>query len=251
MSGSLTFWLGVPEAHWVRTDTYVFLSRRRLQRRKSLPVASGPWALDSGGFTELSTHGDWQITMGEYVRLVQRYRNEVGNLAWAAPMDWMCEPKVLAKTGLTVEQHQWRTVTNFMALRQYLGALVIPVLQGWERDDYLRCVDLYARFGVDLADEPLVGLGTVCRRQDTTEGAHIVRALDGLKLHGFGIKTTGLLRYGDGLVSADSMAWSYDARRADPLPGCTHVNCANCILYARDWRARTLEKVTRQGRLTV
>lgn len=59
-------------------------------------------------------------------------------------------------------------------------------------------------------------------------------------LHGFGVKTLGLARYGHLLTSADSLAWSYDARREQhPLPGCTrHKNCANCLRYARQWRNR-------------
>ena len=86
---------------------------------------------------------------------------------------------------------------------------------------------------------PRVGLGSVCRRQSTAEIAVIVTALAarGLRLHGFGIKTSGLHQYGHLLASADSMAWSYAARRAPALPGCTgHRNCANCLTYATAWR---------------
>ncbi len=34
-----------------------------------------------------------------------RYRDEIGCLLWAAPHDWMCEPWITAKTGLTVAEH--------------------------------------------------------------------------------------------------------------------------------------------------
>ncbi len=34
-----------------------------------------------------------------------RYRDEIGCLLWAAPQDWMCEPWITAKTGLTVAEH--------------------------------------------------------------------------------------------------------------------------------------------------
>lgn len=44
------------------------------------------------------------------------------------------------------------------------------------------------------------------------------------------------------------MAWSYAARRADPLPGCTgHRNCANCLTYATAWRNRILDRQTVRG----
>ena len=117
------------------------------------------------------------------------------------------------------------------------------MVQGWRLADYLACVDLYASAGVDLAALPRVGLGSVCRRQSTAEIAVIVTALAalGLRLHGFGIKTSGLGQYGHLLASADSMAWSYAARRAPALPGCTgHRNCANCLTYATAWRTRIL-----------
>ena len=113
------------------------------------------------------------------------------------------------------------------------------MVQGWRLADYLACLELYASAGVDLAALPRVGLGSVCRRQSTAEIAVIVTELArrGLRLHGFGVKTGGLHLYGHLLASADSMAWSYAARRAPALPGCTgHQNCANCLTYATRWR---------------
>ncbi|MBQ1165928.1 hypothetical protein KBZ21_48900, partial [Streptomyces sp. A73] len=73
----------------------------------------------------------------------------------------------------------------------------------------------------DLAAEPIVGLGSVCRRQATSEINEIVATLHshGLRLHGFGVNTQGLSDYGPSLYSADSMAWSVDGRRNAPLPG--------------------------------
>lgn len=72
-----------------------------------------------------------------------------------------------------------------------------------------------ARRRVDLRKQPVVGLGSVCRRQCTTSAGNIVSTLahDGLRLHGFGFKLTGLKAFGKYLVSADSMAWSFHERR--------------------------------------
>jgi hypothetical protein len=242
------FYLGVHRPAWLeRTDVPLFVSRRVLVERKSLPVALGPWALDSGGFTELSMFGAWRTTPTEYVSDVRRFERGIGRLEWVAPQDWMCEPHMLALTGLTVEEHQARTVGNFLALRQELGALVVPVLQGWTADDYMACWDRYHRAGVDLEWEPVVGLGTVCRRQNTAEAGVIVRRLAenllGRQLHGFGVKLTGLESFGDELGSADSMAWSFTTRRSPPLPGCAHESCTNCLRYALRWRANLLERL--------
>jgi hypothetical protein len=154
-------------------------------------------------------------------------------------MDWMCEPSMLAKTGLSVREHQERTVANYLEIRA--RGPFIPVLQGWTIDDYHACVGLYESVGVDLKALPLVGVGSVCRRQRTGEIADLMESLHayGLRLHGFGVKT-GLDSYGQFLTSADSMAWSFRARRSAPLPGCRHKNCANCSIYALAWRERLL-----------
>ncbi len=137
------FYLGTHQAHWLRlVDVPLFVSRTRLENRKTLPQAEARWALDSGGFTELRQRGGWSLSTADYISQVRRYADEIGNLDWAAPQDWMCEPSMMANTGLTIHEHQQRTVDNFLDLRQELGGLVIPVLQGWERDDYLRCAEL-------------------------------------------------------------------------------------------------------------
>jgi hypothetical protein len=122
------------------------------------------------------------------------------------------------------------------------------VLQGWDLGDYVACLERYRDGGLDLATEAVVGLGSVCRRQGTRSIAAVVSELAGygLALHGFGIKTTGLTAYARQLVSADSMAWSYAARRRPPLPGCTHRNCANCPRWALQWRDRVLRRIACQ-----
>lgn len=250
--------LGTHQPGWLATaGVPLFVSDTRLRVYKRLPRAVAPWGCDSGGFTQLQQHGRWTVSPAAYVARLRRYGDEIGRLLWAAPQDWMCEPAVIhggragpvvfAGTGLSVAEHQRRTVANFAQLRELAPDLpIVPVVQGWETDDYLRCVDLYAdMIGVDLTTAPLVGLGSVCRRQGTRAAGRIITALHRAgvtRLHGFGFKTLGLAAWGHLLVSADSMAWSVDARhRGRPLPGCTtHRNCANCQRYALAWRARVL-----------
>ena len=242
----MDFYLGTHEPSWLsRVDIPLFVSHRRLQRLRRLPVAKGRWALDSGGFTELAMFGEWHQTAASYAASVAEYAEWIGGLEWAAPQDYMCEPFILAKTGLTVREHQRRTVRNYLDLRMLEPGLpFVPVLQGWVLEDYLEHVRMYAQAGVQLAEVDRVGLGSVCRRQATHEIASITATLSGLDipLHGFGVKTRGLARYGRYLVSSDSMAWSYDARRSPPLPHChSHKNCANCLHYALGWRQRLLD----------
>jgi hypothetical protein len=204
--------------------------------------------LDSGGFTELSKYGRWKTTLPEYIEAVHRYREGIGRLDWAAPMDWMCEPQMLANTGLSVREHQERTVANLLELRSRAPEIAfIPVLQGWTLDDYEECITLYAQAGVDLTLEPVVGVGSVCRRQATGEIEDIIRCIagHGINIHAFGVKARGLANFADVLTSADSMAWSFQARRSPPLPICEglHKNCANCVVYAQRWRRRLVDSL--------
>ena len=236
----MRFYLGIHHPNWLwEVGIPFFVSHRTLRKRKTpFPRAWGPWCLDSGGFTEVSKYGKWRTGVGEYIEAVERYQEELGNLVWAAPQDWMCEPHIIEKTGLSVEIHQKLTVENYLELRGQ--GPFIPVLQGWELKDYLECIVMYDNAGVDLTREPVVGVGSVCRRQSTSEAKEIFAYITdlGVKVHGFGVKVSGLREYGHLLESADSMAWSFAARWEPPLPGCEgHKRCNNCRRYAVRWWA--------------
>ncbi|WP_157978909.1 deazapurine DNA modification protein DpdA family protein [Nocardia aurea] len=213
--------------------------------------------LGNGAFTQIQRHGNWNHapTPAEYADHARRYSDEIGLLSAISPQDWCCEPQALAGgrigrvvfagTGLTVRGHQHRTVDNFARLRELAPELpFMPVLQGWTVDDYLRCIDLYTAAGFDLAAEPLVGVGSICRRQASAEAARIfaeiVDAAPALKIHAFGVKLAGIASYGSLIRSSDSMAWSKAAVHAPPLPGCHHRHCGNCATYALRWRAQVI-----------
>lgn len=238
------FYLGTHVERWLSTvDVPLFVSRRRLCRRKSLPRALAGWALDSGGFSELSLFGEWTITTKQYAAEVRRYADEIGRLEWAASMDYMCEPWIVSKTGLSVQEHQHRTVANYLTLRETAPDLpFVPVLQGWQVRDYIEHIEMYAHAGIDLYALPRVGLGSVCRRQHTDVLDELIQMLQPMRLHGFGVKAQGLGKVAGLLTSADSMAWSFAARRQEPLAGCTHRNCANCVRFALRWRGALLER---------
>lgn len=236
----MKFYLGTHMPHWLESSPVpLFVSRVRLKDRRSFPVARSTWALDSGGFSQLAAPPyKWDLPPVTYVSEINRFAEQIGSLDWAAPQDWMCEPFMLH--GRTVKEHQERTVENFCTLRDMETAVpIIPVLQGWTPDDYMACADMYAAAGVDLKAEPTVGLGSVCRRQATGEAETIVMNLSNLRLHGFGMKTEGIHRYGGLLASADSLAWSFAGRKRGT---CTDKKsrCANCRHWAMDWRANVL-----------
>lgn len=249
-----TFYLGTDSEAWLeKAGVRLFISDRQLRKRRCQPVAIAPWSLDSGGFTELSRPPyRWLTTPGEYVERIRRYHDEIGMLEWAAPQDWMCEPFIIERTGLTMHEHQARTVDNLLELRSLAPPVpIIPVLQGFALGDYERHASMYADAGVDLTAEPLVGLGSVCRRQATDEAGAIVAHfhIAGLALHGFGVSMRGLARYGSLLASADSMAWSFYARteawKARPegrpmIAGHQHRSCHHCLPWALEWRRQAI-----------
>tara|TARA_Y100001956_G_scaffold74965_1_gene82498 strand:+ start:96 stop:842 length:747 start_codon:yes stop_codon:yes gene_type:complete len=240
----MKFFLGTHVTnHLEKTDVPLFISRRVIGQRKSIVNTLGEWALDSGGFTELNLFGKWTISEIDYVKQLSKI-NRSNGLLWAAQQDWMCEPFMVKKTALTVKEHQKRTVDNIIKLRKLKPDVhIIPVLQGYSLQEYKECFELFESNNIDLRNEKLVGLGSVCRRQNNDDIERIVKYFHhkDLKLHGFGVKTRGLKKYGEMLQSSDSLAWSYGARvnqeyceqhKKNP----TTKNCANCLTYALEWR---------------
>lgn len=171
---------------------------------------------------------------------------------FAAIQDWMCEPHIIKLTGLSVLEHQRRTVANYISLLNKAPEIPwLPVVQGFTLDEYLQHITMYAREGVPL-DGLRVGVGSVCRRQSVRgpEGIDgivpVFELLDSMKCrtHAFGLKKTGIPILKNHIYSADSLAWSFQARRRPPLEGCVgHKNCANCKQYAMKWLSEVMEVI--------
>jgi len=253
-----TFFLGAHHPGWLEQTTVpLFVSRASFYKdgklRKSFPRAKGPWALDSGGFSHIKAHGRWTVSAEQYADDVQTFMREVGKLQWAATQDWMCEPEQITRTGLRIEDHQRLSTDSLLELRELAPRVPwVPVLQGWTLGDYYDHVEAYEKAGVDLRKLPLVGLGSVCRRQDTVRIGFLMQdlAADGIRLHAFGVKTEGLLfkPVRDAIVSADSMSWSLQARyervRCCGSTAPDHpAKCTNCLRWASEWRYSLLERM--------
>lgn len=244
----MLFYLGTHHPHWLGTaGVPLFVSHGRLRGYKQLPRAIDRWALDSRGFSELTQHGKWTITPGDYISAVRRYIRDIGMMDWAAIQDWMCEPQIRDKTGLTVAEHQERTVQSWLTLKLAAPEIPwLPVLQGWTMAEYIDCVEMYDLTGIPWR-EGVIGLGSVCRRQSLGWVHGLIRGLqaEGLRIHAFGFKIRGLVESGAFLESSDSTAWSMNARRNPQdaaTPSCRerHKNCANCLPFALAWRERVL-----------
>lgn len=236
----MKFYLGLHHASDAeRTRVPVFMSVTQLIKRVR-PVDHADWMMDSGGFTMISKHGRYTISEKEYLDCIRRH-----NPTLAYCQDWMCEGFILKKTGLTIVEHQRRTLESYLSLSAK-EPRVRPVLQGWNLLDYWRHMEMYDKAGVGL--NQLFGVGTVCSRNGsplTILGIMlgIKAAYPQIQLHGFGVKTEALALCASLLASADSMAWSSRGRRSKICKWCPNKNCANCLEFALLWRKKVLHMV--------
>jgi len=179
--------------------------------------------MDSAAFTTIQRFGDFPHSPGEYAVEAERWRAQVPGLLIVVSQDYMCEPFILERTGLAVADHQRMTIERYDELLLAWSLIsdgsvpIMPVLQGFEPEEY---VDHIRQYGDRLLPGMWVGVGSVCKRQG--DPSLIVRVLEAIKaerpdlrLHGFGVKLTALRdpRVRALLYSADSMAWSFSARK--------------------------------------
>jgi len=211
----MRFFIGLHQPSDAQHFDAAFISVNRLGPRKAFAVKD--WIMDSGAFTEIARHGHYRNSVDTYAKEIVRWTGN-GNLLAAVSQDFMCEPFVLERTGKTAEEHQRMTVERYDALAPIQSATyVMPVLQGYTPNEYVQHIEMY---GDRLQDGMWVGVGSVCKRNSKIRSIEAVllaihhRRPD-LRLHGFGLKNTAL---SSGLVrmllySADSMAWSFSARK--------------------------------------
>jgi GNAT superfamily N-acetyltransferase len=205
------------------------ISVNRVRGRKK-PVECDEVLVDSGSFKELELFGAYRHSVDEYAdELYRLHTAGVVRIAAAVAQDYMCEAFMLARTGLTIADHQRLTIERYDALQtalcnrfrvnhpEQLPFPVMPVLQGYAPADYARHVEAY---GDRLKPGMWVGVGSVCKRNGDPEaivdvGCAILAVRPDLRLHGFGVKRTALLHPGVRAMfaTADSMAWSFAARK--------------------------------------
>lgn len=212
----MRFFVGLHHpSHAANFERCMVSANRLKDRRSDFPARE--WIMDSGAFTAVTTLGGFPHPPEEYAERVLRWK-ECGQMLRAVSQDFMCEEFALAATGRTIEEHQQLTVERYRELADLCGPeTIMPVLQGRSPADYARCVDLY---GSLLDAGTWTGVGSLCRRnRSPAEVEAILLAIyhrrPDLRLHGFGLKLTSLA---SGVVrrllySADSLAWSFAARK--------------------------------------
>ena len=211
----MIFYLGTHRLKLCLEFPHSFVSVNILRKRRSDFLANA-WILDSGAFTELARFGEYLHSVEDYALQINRWKT-CGNLEMAVCQDYMCEPFMLERTGLTIKEHQRLTIERYRKLFPLTDLPILPVLQGYSVSDYLRHLDDY---GDNIIQGMRVGVGSVCKRNAKPRDVMVIleaikRERPDLRLHAFGLKITALRsNYILSLLhSADSMAWSYRARR--------------------------------------
>lgn len=218
------FYVGLHQPSDAQHFTRCCIHVQRLATRQK-PLGCDDLLLDSQAFRVLEIHGDHQLTPLEYAVLAEQIATLCRNVT-VVTQDYMCEQYIfecrerLTGVRFAVADHQRLTIARYDALHYHAtrrGLVVIPVLQGYTPAEY---VDHIRQYGRRLSHGAWVGVGSVCKRNGDPSAIRDVlysirRARPDLLLHGFGIKTTSVAHpvVRQYLHSADSMAWSYAARR--------------------------------------
>jgi len=210
------FFTGLHQPSDAKHINPVFISVERLWNRVS-DFEVEDWVMDSGAFMRHKL-GKGHRPVKEYAEKIVRWKR-CGNLLAAVCQDYMCEPFILNITGLTVKDHQRLTIERYDDLLHCdTGCYILPVLQGYDPEDY---VDHVRQYGSRLSVGMWVGVGSVCKRNGSPKKIiDVLMAIKmerpDLKLHGFGLKKTSLanVTIRHLIETADSMAWSFAARKS-------------------------------------
>jgi hypothetical protein len=224
----MIFFVGIHQPSDAHRFAHCMISINRLLRLRAKPTIRR-WLMDSGAYTTIDKHGGYPRPPEEHAERIWEYRG-LGILMAAVSQDYMCEPHMLERTGLTIADHQRLTIERYDRIKAHLHHLesrrlpgtpgapyLMPVLQGYAPADYVHHIRQY---GERLPRGAFVGVGSVCKRNSTPAAVlAVLLAIKAerpdLRLHGFGLKITALEipEIAELLESSDSMAWSHHARK--------------------------------------
>lgn len=134
----IKFYVGLHHPGDAKHFERAFISINAMRDRKG-SLRCPDWILDSGAFREIEQHGGYRHSPTEYAQEINRIGALNPGLAAAVSQDWMCEDFILAKTGLTISDHQRLTIERYDELLRLInGVYLMPVLQGYKLADLHR-----------------------------------------------------------------------------------------------------------------
>ena len=173
-------------------------------------------AADSGGFVATRIWGDYRYSLAEYVAWLESF-----SPAWAAMMDYCCEPEITkAQQGIIRKRQDQTTAKIIETWQAYRNTswVWVPTVQGWRPDDYKRHAEelrpLIKEMQRYYGDGSYfrVGVGTLCKRADSMTIRAVLQAIQSVlpttPLHLWGIKLASLKSIDlTNVVSTDSATW--------------------------------------------
>lgn len=176
--------------------------------------------VDSSGYVAQVLRGGYEWSPESYVGDLCTHPA----ISRFAAMDLAVEPEI-ARDRETRRERIARTVGYFYACLSAARAhgishKLMPVLQGWEPEDYLRCAD---EILPAVPDGTVIGIGSTCRRA-MNGPAGVLAILDqldrhlprGIRFHLFGVKSNAAeaaAALGGRVASIDSQAYGVRARQ--------------------------------------
>lgn len=178
----------------------------------SRPRNAGEIFMDSGGFVFFNKFGEYPFSVDQYLGLIHKMRPD-----YFASMDFPCEPTITSLLGkIGVKERIERTVENAVRIAQREGetkALFVPVIQGYDADDYAYCLELHRQAGTI---RPYMAVGSLCNRSNSQEIGDLFPKIYesaqevGVKqLHAFGLKRSPKLSSINHLIYSRDSATLY------------------------------------------
>ncbi len=195
---------------------YPYILINFMTKANTPPKTARVLFVDSGGFPSSFLYNGYNKSDEEYLNFVLKH-----DATYFALRDYPCEVQIIKKHDTTPENQILRTVEHHIKLLDLsedygLEGRAVPVLQGWETDEYLYCLDLFREHGL-IRD--YMAIGSLCRRHAEKQIRKIILTVrqelpDWVKLHAFGTKISVLRNKAvwDAIYSVDSGAWDFDAR---------------------------------------
>lgn len=169
--------------------------------------------VDSGGYAFFSRWGDYPFSLNEYLDLVY-YIKDKYPLFRVATLDYPCEPSINRRQLMFNDERIKKTVSNAVkCIEADCNLPWLPVIQGYARDEYLSCIDLYRDAGITC---DYWAIGSICSRKgNPLELRNIITSIkdqhQNNKLHAFGLGIPFLQdpQIFHAIYSSDSSAWNW------------------------------------------
>ena len=169
--------------------------------------------LDSGGFSFFTKYSDYPFELNKYIEWIHNM-NEAndGKVNYCAIRDYPCEPLINRASISTNKERIEKTVQNAIECIDTDNTINwMPVLQGYDLEEYLSCLDLYKDVGII---EDILAIGSMCRRTDIKTIEKIIRSIKkeyNGKIHLFGLTMNALKsKYiVDNTFSCDTIGYTF------------------------------------------